>query len=583
MADQVQNTTVAQETLADVPQVQVDQDQLVVAAVTTTTTTNVVVSPQPDHEDQKQQLGQEDQKQQLDQEDQKQQLDQEAPLKELINIPSTTDRDDAEKKNIIRDDNLSSSFKEETSKVADLSDNEKKALEELTQLVREALNKHEFSATSLSPPKEEEQKKLPSAAVAVAVISKEKQEIEEKSDSVVTDTTTVVVVEDDGAKTVEAIEETIVAVSAAAKDEKEDASCPEKLLKLEADEKVSIWGIPLLVDERSDVILLKFLRARDFKVKDSFSMLKNTIKWRKEFGIEELVDEDLGDDLKKVVFMHGFDKHGHPVCYNVYGEFQNKEVYQNAFSDEAKRERFLRWRIQFLERSIRKLDFTPGGISTIVQVNDLKNSPGLGKWELRQATKHALQLLQDNYPEFVAKQVFINVPWWYLAVNRMISPFLTQRTRSKFVFAGPSKSAETLFRYIAAEQVPVKYGGLSKDGEIFEATDAVTEITVKPAAKHAVEFPVTEACHLSWEVRVVGWDVKYGAEFVPSSEESYTVIIQKARKVGSSEEAVVCDSFKIGEAGKVVLTIENPTSKKKKLFYRSKTKPNSSACQTLCC
>ncbi|TXG63119.1 hypothetical protein EZV62_010113 [Acer yangbiense] len=77
-------------------------------------------------------------------------------------------------------------------------------------------------------------------------------------------------------------------------------------------------------------------------------------------------------------------------------------------------------------------------------------------------------------------------------------------------------------------------------------------------------------------------DVKYGAEFVPSSEESYTVIIQKARKVGLNEEAVVCDGFKIGEAGKVVLTIENPTSKKK-LFYRLKTKPNSSACQTLCC
>lgn len=43
-------------------------------------------------------------------------------------------------------------------------------------------------------------------------------------------------------------------------------------------------------------------------------------------------------------------------------------------------------------------------------------------------------------------QIFINVPWWYLAFNKMISPFLTQRTKSKFVFAGPSKSAETLFK-----------------------------------------------------------------------------------------------------------------------------------------
>lgn len=73
----------------------------------------------------------------------------------------------------------------------------------------------------------------------------------------------------------------------------------------------------------------------------------------------------------------------------------------------------------------------------------------------------------------------------------------------------------------------------------------------------------------------MGWEVKYGAEFVPSAEDSYTVIIQKARKVGSTEEPVVCDSFKVCESGKVVLTIDNPTSKKKKLLYRLKTKSSS--------
>ncbi|KAI8004514.1 Patellin-3 [Camellia lanceoleosa] len=141
-------------------------------------------------------------------------------------------------------------------------------------------------------------------------------------------------------------------------------------------------------------------------------MLKNTVLWRKDFGIESLVEEDLGIKLDKVVFMHGFDKEGHPVCYNAYGEFQNKDF-------------------------IRKLDFSPDGIYTFVQVNDLKNSPGPFKREPRTSTNQALQLLQDNYPEFVAKQ----------------------------------------------------------------------------------------ACTLVWEVRVIGWDVCYGAEFVPGSEGGYTVII----------------------------------------------------------
>ncbi|KAJ7945175.1 patellin-3-like [Quillaja saponaria] len=534
----------------------------------------------------------------------------------------------------------SDSFKEESTKVADLPDAEKKALEELKQLIQEALNKHEFSTplTPPSPPKEEkaaplaaekeEEKKEPAvegkgsepeAAGAAGVevppsepvetTKPEAEVVAETEDSAKTDnettaavvevTETVVVtevvekktaadsVDDDGAKTVEAIEETIVAVSSSvpveqpshAKESGDKAALPaeaetkeakDEALTTPSPEEVSIWGIPLLADERSDVILLKFLRARDFKVKDAFIMIKNTIRWRKEFKIDELIEEDLGNDLEKVVFMHGCDKEGHPVCYNVYGEFKNKELYQKTFSDEEKRLKFLRWRIQFLEKSIRKLDFTPGGICTIVQVNDLKNSPGPGKWELRQATKQALQLLQDNYPEFAAKQVFINVPWWYLAVNRMISPFLSQRTKSKFVFAGPSKSAETLLRCIAAEQLPVKYGGLSKNGESGTA-DAVTEITLRPASKHIVEFPATETCLLTWEVRVHGWDVSYGAEFIPSSEESYTVIIQKSRKVASSEEPVISNSFKIVEPGKVVLTIDNSSSKKKKLLYRLKT------------
>ncbi|KAJ0690713.1 putative CRAL-TRIO lipid binding domain, CRAL/TRIO domain, CRAL/TRIO domain superfamily, patellin [Helianthus annuus] len=168
--------------------------------------------------------------------------------------------------------------------------------------------------------------------------------------------------------------------------------------------QLSIWGIPIFQDDRTDVVLLKFLRARDFKVQDSFTMFKDTLQWRKTFDIESLLEENLGDDLEKVVFNHGFDKEGHPVCYNVYGEFQNKELYNKMFSDNEGRLRFLRWRIQFLERSIRKLDFRPGGVNTIFQISDLKNSPGPAKRELRLATRQALQILQDNYPEFVAKQ-----------------------------------------------------------------------------------------------------------------------------------------------------------------------------------
>ncbi|KAG7552492.1 CRAL/TRIO N-terminal domain superfamily [Arabidopsis thaliana x Arabidopsis arenosa] len=350
------------------------------------------------------------------------------------------------------------------------------------------------------------------------------------------------------------------------------------LLQVSQDSSKSfIWGVPLLKDDRTDVVLLKFLRARDFKPQEAYSMLKKTLQWRIDFNIEELLDENLGDDLDKVVFMQGNDKDNHPVCYNVYGEFQNKDLYQKTFSDEEKRERFLRWRIQFLEKSIRNLDFVAGGVSTICQVNDLKNSPGPGKTELRLATKQALHLLQDNYPEFVSKQIFINVPWWYLAFYRIISPFMSQRSKSKLVFAGPSRSAETLFKYISPEHVPVQYGGLSVDNcdcnSDFTHDDIATEITIKPTTKQTVEIIVYEKCTIVWEIRVVGWEVSYGAEFVPENKEGYTVIIQKPRKMTAKNEPVVSQSFKVGEVGRILLTVDNPTSTKKILIYRFKVKP----------
>ncbi|GMN65569.1 hypothetical protein TIFTF001_034637 [Ficus carica] len=505
------------------------------------------------------------------------------------------------------------SFKEESYVVSELPEAQKKALDELKQLIQEALNKHEFTA----PPEakkeekkaeekkeeekkeeekkeeevkkeEEEKKEEEKTEEKVEVKTEEKTEekkteekeeekkIEEKTEekteeppkaeevvvAVVVEKVTAVV-DEDGAKTVEAIEETIVVAadeatsSAKAEEEEPKKAEEEKAAAAAADtdtdtatatveaaapepapepEEVYIWGIPLLGDERSDVILLKFLRARDYKVKDAFAMIKNTVRWRKDFGIDSLIEEDLGSDWDKLVFTHGVDKKGHQVCYNVFGEFSSKELYQNTFGDEEKRSKFIKWRIQFLEKSIRKFDFNPTGISTIVQV-------------------------------------FINVPWWYLAFNRMISPFLTQRTKSKFVFAGPSKSAETLFRYIAPEHVPVQYGGLSRDGDQeFTTSDPVTEITIKAATKHTVEIPVSESSVLVWEIRVVGWDVTYGAEFVPSTEGHYTVIVQKARKISPTEEPVISNSFKVGEPGKIVLTIDNQSSKKKKILYRSKTK-----------
>ncbi|BAS93487.1 Os05g0345100 [Oryza sativa Japonica Group] len=233
---------------------------------------------------------------------------------------------------------------------------------------------------------------------------------------------------------------------------------------------ISIWGVPLnpappqggegapapaaAADERADVVLLKFLRARDFRVRDAHAMLLRCAAWRAEFRADAVLDEDLGfKDLEGVVaYMHGWDREGHPVT-------------------------------------------------------DLKDMP---KRELRAASNQILSLFQDNYPEMVARKVFINVPWYFSVLFSMISPFLTERTKSKFVIAREGNVAETLFKFIRPELVPVQYGGLSRAGDLENGPPKpASEFTIKGGEKVFLEIDGIEVLHFllliiifpHWELR----------------------------------------------------------------------------------
>ncbi|XWS10652.1 hypothetical protein CRYUN_Cryun38cG0015400 [Craigia yunnanensis] len=345
------------------------------------------------------------------------------------------------------------------------------------------------------------------------------------------------------------------------------------------DKDIKLWRVPLLPSKggkATDAVLLKFLRARDFKVIDAFEMLRNTLHWRKENNMDSILDEDLGNDFHSTVYINGSDRQGHPVCYNVFGVLGDDEMYHKILGTEENREKFLRWRLQLMEKGIEKLDFNR--VSSLMQINDLKNTPGPSKKEIRLFMKKVVGLLQDNYPEFALKNIFINVPFWYYAFAALLSPFLTQRTKSKFVYARPAKVTETLLKYIDPEEIPVCYGGLKRDNDSdFSAEDHAEEVLVKASSTKTIEIPAPEAgSFLIWDLVVLGWEVNYKEEFVPDDEKSYTIIVQKERRIGI-QEGSIRNSFKNGEPGKIVIIIGNAAFKTKKpAFYRYKIKNSSS-------
>ncbi|CAM6018254.1 unnamed protein product [Sphagnum balticum] len=388
-----------------------------------------------------------------------------------------------------------------------------------------------------------------------------------------------------GAPVVEALEEMIPAPEVAAVVDTTSApeveSPAEATLALEVQspenpEDVCLWGVPLLDtkgDERTNVILLKFLRAKDFKVDEACTMLVNTVKWRQSFLATTIREKKLQSNLNECFYMQGKDRDGHPVCYNVWGAFHdNPDLFEKMLGNDSKmKNNFLRWRVQLLEKGIKELEFTPGGTRAILQVNDLKNIPLLKK-EMRDAVRYVIDLLKDNYPELMVKNVFLNPPWYFSALYNLINPFITPRMKSKIFLARPGQ----IFNSIAPEDVPVQYGGFarSNDAEFTGAESSVKELTINAGEKKPIEIALEQAGSTAvWDLSVIGWDVSYGAEFSPTATESQHTILEKTKKIFSVEQTIR-GTFNCQEPGKLLLNINNNcvSKKEKHVLYRFKVK-----------
>ncbi|KAK4790878.1 hypothetical protein SAY86_031291 [Trapa natans] len=340
---------------------------------------------------------------------------------------------------------------------------------------------------------------------------------------------------------------------------------------------ISLWGIPLLPSaghEGTDVVLLKFLKASDFKVSEAFHMLRSTLRWREENKVDGILDEKFPAEMEKLVYISGADLEGRPICYHAYGRaLRDKDSYKRVFGSSQKCRQFFRWTVHFMERSVRRsLSLRPGGVDSMVHIMDLKNLQKSSMKEIRGVLKNNFVFLQDNYPELIHKHVMINVPFWYYTYHVLILRFIHQSNRDKFIFARPSRVTKTLLKFVAPQDLPVQYGGLKKENDNdFTQSDKVSETIVGKNSNKSIQIPVNETgVTVTWDLTVVKQDnITYKEEFVPEDECSYKILIRRMKKL----EGSIRNSFYINEPGKIVISIDNPTYKKKRVYYRSKIRP----------
>ncbi|XP_057995674.1 uncharacterized protein LOC110637674 isoform X2 [Hevea brasiliensis] len=196
--------------------------------------------------------------------------------------------------------------------------------------------------------------------------------------------------------------------------------------------------------EVADLTLRRFLRARDLDIQKASLMFLKYLKWRQEFVPNSSISpsEVPNEIAQNKMFLQGTDKKGRPITV-VLGRrhFQNKESL-----DEFK--------LCALDKICARM---PPGEEKFVVIGDLQGW-GYANSDIR-GYLASLSILQDYYPERLGKMFIVHAPYIFMAVWKIIYPFIDNNTRKKIAFVENKKLKSTLLEDIDENQIPEIYGG----------------------------------------------------------------------------------------------------------------------------
>lgn len=210
-----------------------------------------------------------------------------------------------------------------------------------------------------------------------------------------------------------------------------------------------------------DALIFKFLQANEFDLEATKGQLLNALKWRKEFNplsaaFNETHDKKF-DAIGQLTNYETNPENTKIITWNIYGANGNpKELFKDL-------EKFLRYRIGLMERSVQLLDFTDPENNFVTQVHDYQNVSFLRMDpDIKKGTKATIQIFQDYYPELLYKKFFVNIPsvlFWVFEVVKRLLP--TTTTKKFFILNYGSGLVKHL-----GEQVPKIYGGKGESLEL---------------------------------------------------------------------------------------------------------------------
>lgn len=220
-----------------------------------------------------------------------------------------------------------------------------------------------------------------------------------------------------------------------------------------------------IYDER---YLLRFCRAREFKIEEVKAMFKKFIDWRAKNNVDHICEQDF-PEIKMIweFYPHGYygtTKTGEPVYIERYSNLQMAKIFE-----KCDRERLVAYFIASYERLLNIIlpEASRASGKVIERTVSILDAKGLGlKQILKSETRDFLQIAsnvaQDNYPETMKNVYVVNTSMFFSTVWKVVKFYIDKKSRDKFILLG-SKYKKELLEIINEEDLPEFLGGTCKE------------------------------------------------------------------------------------------------------------------------
>ncbi|XP_026834786.1 protein real-time isoform X3 [Drosophila erecta] len=213
--------------------------------------------------------------------------------------------------------------------------------------------------------------------------------------------------------------------------------------------------------------ILRFLAARDWHVSQAYAMLCDSLRWRREHRIDALLEEYSKPAVVVEHFpggWHHLDKDGRPVYILRLGHMDVKGLLKSLGMDGL-----LRLALHICEEGIQKINESAERLEKpVLNWSLLVDLEGLSMRHLwRPGIKALLNIIETverNYPETMGRVLVVRAPRVFPIAWTIVSAFIDEHTRSKFLFYGPdcAHMKDGLAQYLDEEIVPDFLGGPCK-------------------------------------------------------------------------------------------------------------------------